>query len=759
MSMACKGSLPNEERWLRYPQPIAFSLFFPLEGDVAWAWLLTLVCMALWLAYQWRRSLFMIRVRDKALSAKEQEIHRLKMDNQSLWHDYERTRLELKEQKIALERTTHMMRLVLDTIPVRVYWKDRELMYLGGNRIFLQDAQMTAEELSGKYDDDMPWRSRAEHHRKDDMSVIERLTPKLDFEEPFTTAEGRKLWLRVSKIPMRDATGKVVGLLGTYEDITRRRRTEAAYRESKRNLAQAKEMLQLVLDNIPARVYWKDNHLRYLGGNRLFLEDAGFHRMLDLIGKTDKEMIWSEEAGRYHQDDRWVIDHQQPNLDFEEPQITPVGIRWIKKNRVPLKDGRNQVMGVLGTYEDITERKKTEEELFQLRQLLAGIIDAMPSIIVGVDSMGRVNQWNQEAAESTGLHADKVLGQALESVFPWPKDALDALMEAIKTGNTQRGELLKPVDGGASRILEWAVYPLAKSGVEGAVVRLDDITERTRMEEVMIQTEKMMSVGGLAAGMAHEINNPLAGIVQNAQVMANRFSADLQKNHKVAKECKVSLEEVNRYLDARGIPPMILAILESGRRAAQIVANMLSFSRKAGEQFEHHNILTLMEKTIDLASNDYDLKLKFDFRQIQIQREYQTSLPPVPCEASKIQQVFFNILKNGAQAMAAWTAPEGWNPSFLIRIFAKKGYVIVEIEDNGPGMNKHVRKRIFEPFFTTKGVGIGTGLGLSVSYFIITENHRGKLGVVSASGAGTRFTIELPLAKEPPEKTPPVAGL
>lgn len=193
---------------------------------------------------------------------------------------------------------------------------------------------------------------------------------------------------------------------------------------------------------------------------------------------------------------------------------------------------------------------------------------------------------------------------------------------------------------------------------------------------------------------------------------------------------------------------MIDAVIESGTRAVRIVDNMLSFSRRSGSSLKRHSLPELLDKTVELASNDYDLKKKYDFRQIEIRREYEKGLPQITCEGSQLQQVFLNILKNGAQAMASHI-PSGKPPLLTLRIRRNRGHLDIEIEDNGPGMDDATRKRAFEPFFTTKRVGVGTGLGLSVSYFIITENHNGSMTVDSKPGKGARFTITLPL--EPDE--------
>ena len=268
--------------------------------------------------------------------------------------------------------------------------------------------------------------------------------------------------------------------------------------------------------------------------------------------------------------------------------------------------------------------------------------------------------------------------------------------------------------------------------------------ERLRLEEMMVQSEKMVSLGGLAAGMAHEINNPLAGILQNTQVIKNRLSnSNLPANVKAAQELDLPLDKLLKYMERRDIFTMMESVLTAGRRAAGIVTNMLSFSRKSASGQLPEDVGQLLEKTLELAESDYNLKKKFDFRKIAVIRDYEGDLPRIPCKASEIQQVFFNVLSNGAQAMMAANTTD---PSFSIRLFRDQNYLTVVVQDNGPGMDAATRKRVFDPFFTTKGVGEGTGLGLAVSYFIITEKHRGKILVDSAPGKGTTFTIQLPMA-------------
>jgi len=394
---------------------------------------------------------------------------------------------------------------------------------------------------------------------------------------------------------------------------------------------------------------------------------------------------------------------------------------------------------------DKQSREEAEKELLRLRNYLSNIINSMPSILVGVDAKARVTQWNLEAEKRTGISSRQAIGKTLADLLPEMALEMDKVYQAIRERRAiSDTKVAFKRKAGEPAYSDITIYPLITNGVEGAVIRVDDITERVRIEEMMIQSEKMLMVGGLAAGMAHEINNPLAGILQNVQVMRNRMREGLEQNRQVAEECGVDMTDIGCYMERRGLLAMIEAVLESGERASRIVTNMLNFSRKSDVGIEPQDIAALLDRTLELAANDYDLKKRYDFRRIEVQRDYDPDLPRVPCDATKLQQVVLNLLKNGAQAMMERGGVKQPH-RFIIRTRRNGDWAQIEIEDNGPGMEAAVSKRIFEPFFTTKEVGLGTGLGLSVSYFIIHENHGGTLTVTSEPGAGSCFVIRLPL--------------
>jgi len=315
------------------------------------------------------------------------------------------------------------------------------------------------------------------------------------------------------------------------------------------------------------------------------------------------------------------------------------------------------------------------------------------------------------------------------------------------TNNWAKGEhSLKCRDGSVIDVIENTHTVYDEDGnvlyLEGSIT---DITEYKKTQELMAQTEKIISLGGVAAGIAHEIRSPLASIVQGIQVVQYRFFENNEMNLRAADDCGCSLEQVRRYAEKREIKDLLGHIHEAGRRAGVIIEDMLSFSRKTIGDFSLESLEKILNLAIDLAGKDHELKTTYNFKSITINRLVEENMPRVYCSASKIQQVFFNILKNGAEAMGDGGTI---SPTFTIRITQNGDTARVEIEDNGPGMTSELAQKIFDPFFTTKERDKGTGLGLSVSYFIVKENHHGDLRVSTQPDCGTTFIVELPL--EPP---------
>lgn len=268
------------------------------------------------------------------------------------------------------------------------------------------------------------------------------------------------------------------------------------------------------------------------------------------------------------------------------------------------------------------------------------------------------------------------------------------------------------------------------------------LEEKNDLEAMMLQTEKMDSLGKLSAGMAHEINNPLSAVLQGAQNLRRRLDISEEKTKKSVEDSGLDIEAFKNFLSQRKILKFTQMIEESGARAASIVSNMLSFSRSSQGQHEAISTEEIINKVLGYLSGDYDLRADYDFKKISIKVEIDEDAKQIYGIANEIEQVLLNIIKNAAQAVIG--VVENREAKIKIKVTSRQGTSVIEVKDNGLGIDAQMINRLFDPFYTTKPVGKGTGLGLFVVYFIVTKHHKGKLSVNSVPGQFTSFKIELP---------------
>lgn len=395
-------------------------------------------------------------------------------------------------------------------------------------------------------------------------------------------------------------------------------------------------------------------------------------------------------------------------------------------------------------------RKKTEDVLVSSEDSYRELVERTNSIILRLDLAGRLTFCNEFALRFFGYGRDELVGQpVIDTIVPRIESTgrdMRKVIAGICTApdNHALSESENITKDGRRVWISWANKAMTMAdGQEPEILCVgQDITEKRRLQALMLEAEKMVTISGLVAGMAHELNNPLGAIIQSVQNLRRRLSGGLAANEQVAGEVGIDIASLERYLERRGIFDMLTHITTAGTRAADLIAKLLAFSQKSVAGRTSVQLSTLMDRAIDLAACDYDLKKRYDFRAITISRDYDPAMPPVVAHAAEIEQVMFNLLKNAAQALAE--RPADRQPRLWVRTGALNGFAVIEVADNGPGIPDAIRAHIFDPFFSTKQVGEGAGLGLSVSYAIVVQHHQGSIEVESREGEGARFTVRLP---------------
>jgi PAS domain S-box-containing protein len=548
----------------------------------------------------------------------------------------------------------------------------------------------------------------------------------------------------LSPANLDESDREVTTLARTFQGMVER--LNHSYRqldETNRALRDSEQRFKSVFDHAPYAIVvtsLKDGRL--LDANEVFIRRWGNAKEPAGIIRPDRlSMVPPQEALSIR---RAVI--EQGGVFNREMEITrPDGGReQILFSSVPITFGNEPSM--LSMTVNVTERKRAEDELRKSQEKFLTLFELSPEAILLVHlGSETIHDVNKAFTSLYGYTREQCLGRTTLELGIYQDSAeREALFRRLRAG-----EHLKNVDigvrhkNGTALLCSLSSVTLVLGGEPFLLTVMRNITETRLLQEMMVQTEKMVSVGGIAAGIAHEINNPLGIILQAAQNLENRTRLDFPKNRAVADGIGLDLALLDRYMQLRKLDRFVEDIQVAAIRAADIVRHMLDFSRRSDAKRGMCDPVQLIHKALSLARNDYDLKKSYDFKKIRVDVSVAETLPLISCIATEIEQVFLNLLRNGAQAIADADPPVA-APRIDITVSALLGAVRIVITDNGPGMAEVVRRRIFEPFYTTKPPGVGTGLGLSVSYFIITQSHHGRMWAESQPGRGSRFIIELP---------------
>jgi len=620
---------------------------------------------------------------------------------------------ERKKIENALRESEEKYRTLVENIPQKIFTKDKRSGYVSCNENYARDLGIRPEEIVGKTDFDFFPKELADNYRADDMRLMESGETE-GIEEQYIHG-GEKAWIYTVKTPIRDKAGNTVGILGVFSDITDRKRTEDALRESEKRFRQIAESTEEWI--------WEVNN------DGLYTYSS--HVVEKILGYTPEEIV-----GKKHFYDFFPFDmrEQMKKEVFEgfaskRPFIRYVNMNAHKNGSIitletsgsPILDCGGGLLGYRGVDVDITERKKAEDRLVVLNQA----IEALPVGVTISDLEGKILYSNPFEAETHGYTVDELIGGNARIFSPeenWRPINSEEL-SSIEVWKRETVNIKKSGEVFPVYLISLAVRTSDGKPI-GIVTACEDLTERQKLEDQLRQAQKMEAVGTLAGGIAHDFNNILNVIIGFGTMVMDRMGDD-----------PLSKEQMNEVLIA-------------AERAATLTKRLLIFTRKQVVEVKpvkvNELILGLQKMLVRIIKESIDFTLHLADSPMMIL-----------ADAGQIEQVLINLVSNARDAMmeggrlTIGTGIKELDEEYVAAYgYGKPGrYALITVADTGQGMDEETKKKIFEPFFTTKGIGDGTGLGLAISYGIIKQ-HNGYIRVYSELGKGTEFKIYLPLIED-----------
>lgn len=565
-------------------------------------------------------------------------------------------------------------------------------------------------------------------------------------------ADGSLAWMRERGRIICTPQGEIDRVIGVLSDITEAKLADEKMREHSL-------FLQNLIDTIPNPIFYKDVEGKYLGCNQAFEDYIGSPRQ-DIVGKSVYDLAPPELAARYAERDEELLNH--PGVQTYETQVRYADgtAHEVMFNKATFRKSDGSLGGLVGVILDITDRKRTEEELRLAKAEIEQLLESLSSILIGLSPSGKILQWNQAAARVLGVASTQVLGKNFEEIqLPWdPQRVLEGISTCSETANSVRvDDLPFTRSDGKQGFLGLTISPIMEGdGKLGGIIILGaDITERRLLEVQLAQAQKLESIGQLAAGIAHEINTPIQFVSDNTRFLEEAFGdiLDLLGRFEEGVEALATGGEPQAITEAlktaaaaadleylKGeVPAAIEQSLEGLNRVAKIVRAMKDFSHPGTEDKVAVDLNRALEGTITVSRNEWKYVA-------EIITDLDPALPLVHCLPQELNQVFLNIIVNAAQAIREMV--DG-NPqdkkSITVSTRLDDDWAEIRISDTGPGIPEGIRHKIFDPFFTTKEVGKGTGQGLAISHTVIRDKHKGTLTFETAEDVGTSFIIRLPL--------------
>jgi PAS domain S-box-containing protein len=553
--------------------------------------------------------------------------------------------------------------------------------------------------------------------------------------------------------PDDDLLSMLTALGSQIGQVAERERVEKALRDSE-------AFYHSLVESLPQNIFRKDREGRVTFGNSRYC--ATLKRPLaEVMGKSDFDLFPPDLATKYRQDDQRVMESGAPFEAVEEHRLPDGTLIYVQVVKTPVRDGTGHVIGTQCIFWDVTERVRAEQAIAASERRYRQLTEATLDAIIVADQEGRVTLFNPAAERLFGYPAAEVVGQPLTCLMPdqycGQHDA--GLRRYVETrvarivGRTV--ELHGRRKDGSEFPVELALSAIELDGDPRSgrpplqfLGALRDLTERNRIRAVLVQNEKLASIGLLSAGVAHEINNPLAFVANNLAVLERDSKGLLAllehyEQHRdrldsaAVERARELVEEVDLAYVCANLPRLLARTRDGVDRVTRIVHNLRGLARTDAPRHEDAHLPDLVEGSLELIHG------QLKRRGIDIELDYDP-VSRVRCVPSQISQVLLNLLVNALQAIEAVPRAEGHR----IRVSTRRsgGDMVVEVADTGCGIDPGHLPHLFDPFFTTKDVGQGTGLGLSITHNIVT-GHGGRIEVESELGRGTRFRIHLPLTE------------
>ncbi len=656
------------------------------------------------------------RVLQNVNESLEARVRERTMELEAAVSELRREAAQREEAQAALRAEKVLLDGLMDAVPDNIYFKDEQGRYLRINRAKAERSGLTAPEAAvGKTDADFFQPQHARLAREEEERVMRTGQPLVDHEERLVWPDGRVTWVSATKVPLRSPDGRIIGTLGVSRDITHRHVIEDA-------LAHERDRLRTLIDNLPDIIFIKDANYRLVTANVAYVRQFSFQSEQDVLGKSDFDFCPPDLAEIYREDDERVIRDGETLVNREEQIVSPEGKRiWILTTKVPLRNSRHEIVGLVGICRDISHRKQAEEALRSSEWLYHSLVDNLPIFVLRKDLEGRITYANSAFSQLINLPIQELLGKTDYELFP------RELAEKYRKDDhqvAQTGQVFVGIEENRSAdrsfFFEVRKTPIRDAADEiiGTQAIFWDVTERQQALRDLADAKDAAEAANRAkseflANMSHEIRTPMNAVIGMTGLVLDSPLSAQQRD----------------YLET---------VRESAESLMGIINDLLDFSKIESGKIElEHAPFELREWLGDAMKA---LGIRAYGKGIELAYHVDPQVPAfIVGDGLRLRQVLVNLVGN---AIKFTERGEVVLDTTLLRTTAQELELDFVVRDTGIGIAPEHREKIFRAFeqadmSTTRRFG-GTGLGLAISSRLVNLMG-GRISVDSQLGRGSTF--------------------